>query len=126
MIYFFKLSTRNLIKIGRSVIVQHRHTALKSDYRQDMVLLGTMPCKSDRLAEQYLHKRFEAYRVRRTGEFFYESQDILDFINYVCEKYPLEYYKNKSNDFYKDKSFISIPLRHCTLNSGPIETTLLL
>lgn len=72
-VYFLRHG--NLIKIGYSSHLAQRVAAIMSAVPGEVAFLGHMPGERD--LEAHLHERFSA--VRFSGEWFFETPDILEF-----------------------------------------------
>jgi hypothetical protein len=76
MIYFAQTSTGS-IKIGTTINLRNRLSALKSYFGNEVLLLATMP--GDRAEERRLHEKFAHLRFPGTEQ-FRPAPDLIEFI----------------------------------------------
>ena len=79
MEYVYFISSDDKIKIGYTKNIKRRLKQLQTSNSSQLLLLGYI--EGDKDVEKQLHKRFAQYRIRKNGEWFNCSDEILDYIN---------------------------------------------
>ena len=82
VVYFIKCKETGLIKIGYTTDITKRVSGVRKDRGNPVELLGTIK-KNGRQLEQILHIRF--MKSRHKGEWFNPTEDLVDFVNTVCQ-----------------------------------------
>ncbi|MEX0611216.1 MAG: GIY-YIG nuclease family protein, partial [Pirellulales bacterium] len=77
-VYFIEAIGRNEIKIGTSSEPEKRLLELQTGNGSQLELLGMMG--GNRTVECEIHDRFQQYRVRQAGEWFYGADEVREFI----------------------------------------------
>ena len=98
MVYFF--SNQENIKIGyTSQKISQRLLQLNTGSDKKLICLGYI--SGDQEKEKELHKKFSKSRIRQNGEWFYPTDDLINYINEYNEK-PNCYieYEKETNTIY--------------------------
>lgn len=83
MVYF--ITDKENIKIGYTKQnPEKRLHQLNTGSPIQLYLLGYI--EGDKNKEKELHRKFNKYRIRQNGEWFYGNEEIIDYINMVNEK----------------------------------------
>lgn len=90
-LYFIKSGT--YIKIGRSINVLQRLVQLSVGIPEEATILYVAKYKG--CIESHLHSAFHNFRIRKDGEWFYESDEIKNFIIYLKNNYNSEIIERK-------------------------------
>lgn len=96
MSYVYFILNNDKVKIGYTKNVKKRLKQLQTANGDNLILLGYI--EGDKNVEHQLHEKFETYRIRDNGEWFFASEAIINFINennlnknirieYIDEKY---------------------------------------
>lgn len=83
--YIYFIATKNKIKIGYTKnSVEKRLKQLQTGNDENLILLGYLHGKLEE--EKLLHKQFAKYRIRQNGEWFFPSDELIEYININNEK----------------------------------------
>ena len=78
--YIYFIGAKDKIKIGYTKnSIEKRLKQLQTGNDETLVLLGYIRGGLDE--EKMLHKQFSNYRIRKNGEWFEPSAEIIDYIN---------------------------------------------
>ena len=78
--YIYFIANKDKIKIGYTKnSVEKRLKQLQTGNDEYLVLLGFL--RGGPEEEKMLHKQFAQYRIRQNGEWFFPSEELLEYIN---------------------------------------------